>query len=227
MATIEADRRQAPRHPVQLPLLHKLKEPPSTRTGSGWTQDLGEGSACVELNERLLPATSLQVSLQTDRGVIEVEAQVIWEVGAEQPQTAEGGILHGIVFTHLAPEQLDLLRDLLLSRKGERRAGLRLPADFWVQCRPKGQVDLPLHGRTEDLGRGGLLLRLTKALPPGTALELTLHPPSGPVTAEGEIVWTEAPEKRKRGEPIRHGVRFTGLGWSRSLSLALVLSRTT
>ena len=225
MPTITADQRRPPRHPVQLPLRHKQKAPASPWTGIGWTHNLSEGSACVELNERLIPSTLLQVSLQTERGAIEVEARVIWEVGAERAGGTEGGILHGVLFTHLAPAQLQLLRDLLLSRQGERRAGLRLPADLVVTCRPQGQGDLPLQGRTEDLGRGGLLLRLTKAFPPGTPVELTLHQPSGPVTAEGEIVWTDPPEKCKRGEPIRHGVRFTALGWSRSLSLALVLSR--
>ncbi|MFI5339787.1 MAG: PilZ domain-containing protein [Candidatus Methylomirabilales bacterium] len=225
MPTIAADRRRPPRHPVQLPLLHKLKAPAPPRTGTGWTHNLSEGSACVELDERVVASTPLQVCLQTERGAIEVEAQVVWEVGAGRPGAAEGGILHGVLFTHLAPDQLQALRDLLLSRRGERRAGLRLPTDLVVKCRPRGQADLPLQGRTEDLGRGGLLLRLTKALAPGTALELTLHPPSGPVTAEGEIVWAEPPEKRKRGEPIRHGVRFTALGWSQSLSLALVLSQ--
>jgi hypothetical protein len=226
MPTIAADRRRPPRYPVQLPLLHKQKTAAPSRTGSGWTHNLSEGSACLELDERLVPSIPLQVFLQTDRGAIEVEAQVVWEVGAERAGAAEGGVLHGVLFTHLAPAQLQALRDLLLSRRGERRGGARIPADLAVTCRPKGQADLPLQGQTGDLGRGGLLLRLTQALPPGTALEVTLHPPSGPVTAEGEVVWTEPPERRKRGQPIHHGVRFTALGWSRSLSLALVLSRT-
>lgn len=227
MPTVAADRRRPPRYPVQLPILHRPKAATPTRTSSGWTHNLSEGSACVELDERIVPSTPLQVSLQTDRGAIEVEAQVVWEGAAERAGAAEGGILHGVLFTHLAPDQLRALRDLLLSRCGERRRGARLSANLAVTCHPKMQTHLPLQGETGDLSRGGLLLRLTQALAPETPLELTLHPPSGPVTAEGEIVWAEPPEGWKPGQPIRHGVRFTALGWSRSLSLALVLSTAT
>jgi hypothetical protein len=81
-----------------------------------------------------------------------------------------------------------------------------------------------VEGRTGNGSRGGLLLRLSRVLPLGTRLELTLHPPDGPISAEGEIVWVEPPEGRSRDKPARHGLRFTALGWSRSLSLALLLA---
>jgi hypothetical protein len=221
-----SEQRRFPRYAIQLPLLHAPRTPTPTQTGVGWTHNLSEGGACVELDRRLSAPTPLQVRFQTDCGAIEVEAQVVWEV--EPPEgggpPGEGGIIHGLAFTHLAPDQLLALRDLFLSQRRERRAGVRLPADLAVTCRPRGEAGPPLQGRTGDMSRGGLLLRLSQALPPGTVLEVTLFPPSGPVTAEGEVLWMDPPYRQTFGEPIRHGLRFTALGWSTSLTLALLLA---
>jgi hypothetical protein len=64
----------------------------------------------VELSARLRPQTLLWLRLQTDRGPIEVEAQVAW-IGGRPP--AGGGILQGLAFRQIAPDQLRTLRDLL------------------------------------------------------------------------------------------------------------------
>jgi len=218
------ERRQFARYPIQLPVLHDATFPGSTGSRAGWTRDLSEGGACVELDERLPAPSLLRVHLQTDRGAIEVEAQVVWEVESRESGEGKGGILHGVAFTHLSPNQLQALRGLLLSIEHERRAGIRLPLDLPVTCQPKDPTRGPLQGRIGDVSRGGLLLRLSQALPPGAELTLTLDRPSGRVTAEGEIVWADSPERRTSGEPIRHGLRFTALGWSRSLSLALLMT---
>jgi len=218
--------RRFPRQPIQLPVLHDAISPGSTGRRAGWTRDLSEGGACLELDERLPVPSLLHIHLQTDRGAIEVDAQVAWEVGARERGEGEGGILHGVAFTHLSSDQLQALRDLLLSHGQERRAGIRLPLDLPVTYQAKEPPAGPLHGRTGDVSRGGLLLRLSHVVPPGTALKLTLDRPNGRVTAEGEIVWVESPESQTSGEPIRHGLRFTALGWSRSLSLALLMTES-
>ncbi len=221
-------KRQLPRYSIQLPVLHQPRAPAAGGKGVGWTHNLSEGGACVELDERLPVPSPLRLRLQTEGGAIEVEAEVVWEVeaqGAEEADPAERGILHGVAFSPLAPDQLQALRTLLASEAEERRAGVRLPLDLAVTCEAKGAGGSPVQGRTENMSRGGLLLRLSQVLPSGTVLELTLHPADGPVTAEGEIVWVEPPEKRTPSEPIRHGLRFTALGWSRSLSLALLLAK--
>ncbi len=220
-------KRQLPRYPIQLPVLHQPGATAAGGKGVGWTRNLSEGGACVELDERLPIPSPLNLHLQTERGAIEVEAEVVWEVEAEGEggaDPAERGILHGVAFTRLAPDQLQALRTLLVPEAEERRAGVRLPLDLAVTCEAKGAGGSPVQGRTENMSRGGLLLRLSQVLPSGTVWELTLHPADGPVTAEGEIVWVEPPEKRIPGEPVRHGLRFTALGWSRSLSLALLLA---
>jgi len=216
--------RRFPRQPIHLPVLHDAIPPGSTDCRPGWTRDLSEGGACLELGQRLPMPCLIHIQLQTDRDAFEVEAQVVWEMESREQAKGEGGILHGVAFTHLSPDKLQALRDLLFSQGQERRAGVRLPMDLPVTCQPADPAARPLHGRTGDVSRGGLLLRLSQALPPGTALKLTLDRPKGPVTAEGEIVWVESEASRTPGEPIRHGLRFTALGWSGSLSLALLMT---
>lgn len=223
-----AVKRQLPRYPIQLPVLHQPGATTAGGGGAGWTRNLSEGGACVELDERLPVPTSLQLRLQTEQGAIDLEAQVVWEMpaqGDKRDRPTAGGVLHGVAFTRLAPDQLQALRTLLLFETEERRAGVRLPLDLAVSCEAKGAGGSQVEGRTGNISRGGLLLRLSQELSPGTVLEVTLQPTDGPVKAEGEIVWVEPPEKRTPGEPIRHGLRFTALGWSRSLSLALLLAK--
>jgi len=220
-----SERRQFRRYPVQLPLVHKSKNPGPIASGVGWTRDLSEGGACVELDRRLSAPAPLQVRLQTDRGAIDLEVQVVWELETREGDAGpgKGGVLHGVAFSRLAPEQLQALRDLIQSQRQERRAAVRLPLDLAVTCRPKDPAGAPVQGRTQDMSRGGLLLRLSQDVPPGTLLELTLHPAGGPVTVGGEVVWVDPPEKRTPGEPIRHGLQFTALGVSAMMSLGLLL----
>lgn len=216
-----SDRRQFARYLIQLPLLHKAGRPAPLKVGVGWTKNLSVGGACVELAERLQAETPLRTRLQTDQGAIDVEAHVVW---AGDPAPTGGGILHGVTFAEIAPEQLQALQALLLSKGEMRQAGVRLPLELSVTCQPKGQAGPPLQGQTGNLSRGGLLLRLPQALAPETVVELTLHTPHGPLTAEGTVVWVQPPDQGTPGEPIRHGVRFTALGWSTTLSLGLVLA---
>jgi len=222
-----AERRQFRRYPIQLPLVHTSKNPDAPATGIGWTRDLSEGGACVELDRRLSAPTPLQVRLQTDRGAIDVEVQVVWELESQEGDAGpgKGGVLHGVAFSRLAPEQLQAVRDLIQSQRRERRASVRLPLELAVTCQPKGPAGPSVvRGHTEDMSRGGLLLRLSQDVPPGTVLDLTLHPAGGPIKAQGEVVWVDPPEKRAPGEPVRHGLRFTGLGFSAMMSLGLLLT---
>jgi hypothetical protein len=214
-------RRQFQRYLIQLPILHKAEVPGSTRAGVGWTRNMSEGGACVELGERLRPPMSLRLLLRTDRGSVEVEGQVVW---AGEPGLVGGGILHGVAFTQIAPDQLQALRDLLLSRGQVRHDGVRLPLELSVTCQPRTQAGPPLQGLTGDISRGGLLLLLPQVLPPGSILDITLHTPNGPLTLEGAVAWVESPGGRALGPPFRHGLHFTALGWSTSLSLGLLLA---
>jgi len=213
--------RRFPRYPIQLPLLYKLKEPATGKVSAGWTRNLSEGGACVELAERLWPQVSLAMRLRTDRGPIEVEAEVVW-VGEAIPPT--GSIPHGVVFTRINSDQAQALRDLLLPLSMAPHAGVRLPVTLQVTCQPTWPEGPSLQGMAEDMSRGGLMLRLSKPLAPGTAIEITFHRASAPLQVKGEVAWVEPPERRIPGTAIRHGVRFSSLDWTVSLHLGLLLA---
>ncbi len=207
------------RYPMVLPLQHTRPGSPGP-PGVGWTRNLSEGGACVELADRLRPPLVLQLRLRAAQGAIEAEARVSWQ----RDLPAAGPLRrHGVRFTHLAPAQHQALRELLLAQRQEQRAGVRLPAALGVTCHVQGGAGPPLRGQTGNLSRAGLLLRLAQALPPGTAVALTLHAPRGPLPAAGEVVWVDPGYRQSFGEPIRHGVRFTALGGPTSLALARLL----
>lgn len=217
-----AVQRKCPRYPIQLPLLYRPKLPTlMNNVGAGWTRDLSESGACIELAERLQPKGLLTLRLRTDRGPIQAEAQVVW-VG--EPAPLCGGIPHGLTFTLVAPDQSQSLRELLLPLSMAPHAGVRLPVDLPIKCQPKNPPGVALQGRTGDMSRGGLLLLLPEALSPRTALEATLHTATGPLSVAGVIVWTEPPERRRYGRSIKHGMQFTSLDWSISLYLGLLLA---
>ena len=213
--------RRFTRQPVALPLLHTPKDPTPARAGAGWTCDLSAAGARIEVAEHFEPQAFLRVHLRTDRGSIEGEARVIWAAGAPP---AGGGICHGVVFTHLAPDNLQALRELLYSMKPWWRAGGRLPVNLPVTCRPQRPPRPPLQGRTGNLSRGGILLRLPKALLPPTDLEFILRRTTETLTLTGMVVWVEPLEKRRPGGLVAHGLRFTGLDWVTSLDLARFLA---
>ncbi len=216
-----AAQRQFPRYLVQLPVLHQARAPASSRVGVGWTRDLSEGGACLELTDRFRTSKLLRIRLQTEAGPIEAEAQVAW---AREPTLPRGGTLHGVAFTLIAPDERQALRDLIRSKGEIRQAGVRLPLDLPVTCQSQGQPGVSLQGRTGNMSQGGLLLYLPQGLPMGTGIALTLHVPTGPLTAEGEIVWVEPPERRTKGELVRHGCLLTAPSWSTSLSLGLLFA---
>ena len=205
-----------PRYRMSLPVLYR-STPGFGSVGAGWTRDLSEGGACVELDERLWPATPVELRLHTDRGSIELKAQVVWS-GQPNP---DGGNIHGVTFIQVPATRGQALRDLLRTQEDSRESRIRLPLVLAVACRPKGRPGPPLYGRTGDISRGGLSLRLLHAFPPGMKLDIILHTPAGPLPAEGMIAWVAPPDRRRPGQLIHHGLRFTTLDWSISLSLGL------
>ena len=198
------------RYPIQTPLLYKPMGSAAGKGGMGWTRNLSQGGACVELAERLQPGTPLQVVFQTAHANIEVEAQVIW---ARESTAAGGSVFHGVTFARVATDQDQALRDLLRTSAAHvRHAGVRLISEIPVTCQHKGKAGPVLQGWAGDIGRAGLLLCLPQAVDPGATLELTLHFAGERVTADGTVVWVEPLEARKPGEAVRHGVRFNALG---------------
>lgn len=213
--------RQFPRHALQFPIRYLAPGADSAHLQTGWTRDLSEGGLALELNERLPPATRLRVWLFTERGSLPVEGEVVWEVST--PQTA-GGVLHGVAFTSLTPAQVEELRRLTSPEELGRRAGPRFSVNHPITCRlQEGQAG-PVDGEAGNVSRGGLLLRMTLALPLGTTIAFSLPTPQGAITGTGEVDWVEAPEGHAPGEPIHHGLRFTALGWTDACALAVLVT---
>ena len=212
---------QLARYPIQLPLLYWRRSEARTRAGAGWTRELSEEGATVELADRFEPQTVLRIRLQTDRSPIAMEAKIAWIVAAT-PSGPEN--YHGLTITQIAPDQLQALRDLLLPLSMVVHAGMRLSFNVAVTCRSKGSGGPVLRGQTGEVSRGGLLLHLPQPIAPGTTLEVTLQTDGGPLSLEGAIVWAQPSETRKAGELIDHGLQFTSTPWAVSLALGFLLT---
>ena len=213
--------RRFPRYAIQLPLLYQSAGGGMTRMEAGWTRSIAEGGATLELSGRLPPETPLWIRLQTQSGPIEMEGRIVWVTG-RGPE--EGGVIHGVAFAQIVPAQLRVLRALLRSLAMVRQAEARLPVDIPVTCRPTPPSEPQvLQGRTGNLSRGGILLRLPRLLPPNTTLEVTLHTEGGPLIVQGAIAWVEPHELWRPGESIGHGVRFTSPSWTLAMALGSLL----
>jgi len=209
------------RYRIHLPVVHRGMVSPSSAVGVGWTRDLSEKGVCVELSLRLRPNQTVRIRLQTDGGPIDIAGTVAWSGGMP---TAQGGIPHGVEFGDVAAEQLLALKELLLRKGDARQTGIRLPLEVAVTCCPHEGSRRSLEGTTGDISQGGMLLVLQERLEPGMTLTLTLRTPGGPLTAEGTVIWADPGKAKAGAAAIRHGIRFTALGWSTSLSLGLVLA---
>ena len=214
-----AAQRRFPRYMVHLSLLYEITLPANNGVRVGCTLEMSEGGTCIELAERLAPQTCLRIHLQTQSGPIDVEGRVVWAGAPDLP----GGICHGVAFTQIAPAHLPVLRTLLCCPGPERRGGLRFQLDLPVTCHRNGRAGPPLHGRTGDISREGLLLHLPEVLTPGTALVVTLHTPTEPLTMGGQIVWADPPGVRTPGQLIAHGFLVTSRSHASAQALAPLL----
>jgi hypothetical protein len=216
----EPGRRRFPRFAIHVPLLYAPQTPWPASLGAGWTRSLSEGGATVELSGRLRPGTLLRLLLKSGQAPIEAEALVVW-TGGRFPDG--GGLVYGLAFTQIAPDQVLALRAMFGPPSVMRQAGVRMLLDVPVTCHPRNPAGPPLLGRTGNVSRNGLFLRLPQLLPPDTTLEVTLHASRNPITVDGSVVWVEPPEIWKPGESIGHGLRFTALDWPTLVSLGLLL----
>lgn len=207
---------------IHLPLAHKAGTSPGRRIDVGWTRNLSEGGACVELADDLQTQMPVQMRLQTTRGPIQVGGQVVWVGDAAR---SGGGVPHGVTLTQVFPDQRRAIRTLISRRVVGGVAQVRLPFQVPVTCRRRApHTGRPLEGQTGDVSRGGLLLLLPEVLQVGAELELTLHTPAGPLTVAGEIAWVESPGGQLLGAPFRHGFRFQSLAWPTALALGWLLT---
>ena len=212
--------RRFSRFPVQVPIRCQPQAGASSPPASGWTRNLSEGGACLELNEVLKTGTRVRLWLFTEGGSFPVDAHVVWK--APEPS---GSTLHGVAFAALTPAQVEALRHLLAAATATTRADPRLPVNHPITCRLPDPSASVLVGETANVSRGGLALRLSLALPIGTPVQFSLQSPQGPITGTGEVVWAAA-DPGGAGQRVSHGIRFTALGWAHTWSLALLVTGT-
>lgn len=208
---------RAPRYQVVVPAVFtaELAEPCA---GSGWTRDLSETGACLELREPLRPGTRLTVVLELSTACAAVDARVVWSRRGE----AEGApALHGIAFALAAGDLPPALATLLERLRHQRTAAARLPATLPARCIRLDGPDTALQGWTSDIGHGGCCLLLSERLPVGTAIEITLATPRGDVAARGTVLWCAAPSGGR--ELCAHGIGFAHSAVGKDLLLGLVL----
>ncbi len=93
------------RYRIILPCQAWLQEHPSPQVFSGWTCNLGEGGACLDLSfdqtDGFFPGSLLFLNLDPKGDQLPLEAQVVW-VGPPSPPV---GTQHGVAFPRLTPDQ--------------------------------------------------------------------------------------------------------------------------
>jgi hypothetical protein len=161
------------------------------------------------------------VFLRTDQGGFLVDGQVVWSGESATPEV----VLHGVKFTEVTLEQHRALQDLI-ARKGELLpVAVRVPVKLTVLCRRKGDAGPAIPGRTGNVSRGGLLLRIPQVLPPGTILDIILQASGEALRLQGSVVWVESQTPQVPGEPIRHGLQFTQISQTTTMTLARILAQ--
>jgi hypothetical protein len=179
------------------------------------TANVSEGGACLLLPERISPGAALDVMVRGEAAVYMFRATVVW-AGA-------GGlsaIPHGVRLEALSPQnQLAWGRLLFEERqRGSERAG-RIAVDLPAYCLVEGK-GTPLPGDVQNLGVGGLLIRLPELLSAGTGVTVTIRSPLRALELPGRIAWGQA----RPGEQPAHGVAFTDPGAGREALHEVVLA---
>lgn len=85
---------------------------------------------------------------------------------------------------------------------GKRQYG-RFPVSVPVLVRGPHSCGVETRGVVRNVGGGGLMAEFTLWILPGSAVRLVLQTQTGPLEADGRVLWTEATEGK-----VRHGVGF-------------------
>lgn len=180
--------------------VHAALGAPLPHPRPGETANVSAAGACLLLPERLVPGTALDLMLRAEAAVYMFRAEVVWAGPA-----AACPIPHGVRLEALA-RQDQLAWELLLfeqHQRGSERAG-RLLVDLPARCLVEGRA-APLSGDVQNMGPGGLLLRLLELLPVGTGVTVTLTSPLQELRLPGQIAWSHP----RPGERAAHGVAFS------------------
>ncbi|MFQ5846116.1 MAG: PilZ domain-containing protein [Candidatus Methylomirabilales bacterium] len=163
------------RCPIQVPVLFKrLDRQEPAQTGNGWTEDLGEGGACLKLPTPLLMGCRLGLVIFTEPDVVEAEARVLWV----RPGGHRAFYFHGVEFLNLTPAYYEaLLKALAPEKCSEKRGYHRFPLSLRISCQAIKTDTPPLEGQIGNISRGGAMIFLPEQLLPHTEVEITLVAP--------------------------------------------------
>jgi c-di-GMP-binding flagellar brake protein YcgR len=191
------------RHTIQIPVLYKrLDQEEPAQTGTGWTEDLGEGGACLKLPTPLLMGCRLGLVLFAEQEVVEAEARVVWV----RPGGQRTFYHHGVEFMQLSPPYYQsLLKVLAQGKSGQHRAFQRFPLALPISCHPTSSDLPPLEGKIGNISRGGALIFLPTQLLPRTKVEIALHVPNTQ-RIRARVRW--ASDSSDDSGLFSHGVEF-------------------
>lgn len=192
--------RRFPRYAIQVPLLfRRLDQMEPAQAGIGWTQDLSEGGACLELRVQLPVGCRLGLVIFANPETIEAEMRVVWVRDVNQET-----FLHGVEFLHLTPAYFESLLKALPQEKSLREQAIRLPITLPVYCQ---EADTPpLEGWTGNISRTGVMVFLPQRLPYNTKVEITIQAAQGELRLSGQVRWVEA--SKDGFGPFRQGIEF-------------------
>jgi CheY-like chemotaxis protein len=191
------------RYLIQLPLYHQRGRSSSQRVGVGWTRNLSEGGACIELAEPFDVSAQIHLVLQTYLGGVRLRCQVVWREMA----AGTGRVLHGVKFLDLSAGCRLVLQQMLRVSSTQPHSLLRRDWEVPLVCTVRGTQGPSWDGRTGNIGQHGLLVHLPQELSVGTPVDLTCGTPNdGPINLEGRIAWVEAREGLAGRGTTKHGI---------------------
>jgi CheY-like chemotaxis protein len=215
------------RYLVQLPLYYQRGRASRQGVGVGWTRNLSEGGACIELAEAFDVSAEIQLGLQTYLGGVRLPCQVVWRDMADD----SGRVLHGVKFLDLSAGCRLVLQQMLRVSSAQPHSLLRRAWEVPLVCTLRGSRGRTCDGRSGNIGPHGLLAHLPEDLPVGSDVELTCNlPHDGPLRLEGRIAWADTRDAASTGRgTTKHGIwipEFPGALFQRILDGSPGGSRT-
>ncbi len=201
-----------PRFPLAVPVritVQGVPETPAPRRLEGLTANVSEGGVALDLPDRLEPWTPLSLRVEAEGGPVVLEVLVVW---ADDPATPRGPVRHGCIIVTMDPDQRETWRRLLRTFGYQRpytRRHPRYPLATPVLCSVEA-VPAALEGEAENVGAGGLLVRLPLALTVGASVQAALRLGGAVLERPARVIWVLGATGDDGRRIYRHGLEFTG-----------------
>ncbi|MCI0372273.1 MAG: PilZ domain-containing protein, partial [candidate division NC10 bacterium] len=201
-----------PRFPLAVPVritVQGVPETPAPRRLEGLTANVSEGGVALDLPDRLEPWTPLSLRVEAEGGPVVLEVLVVW---AAEPAAARSPVRHGCIIVTMDPDQRETWRRLLRTFGYQRpytRRHPRYPLAAPVRCSVEA-IPAALEGEAENVGAGGLLVRLPLALTVGALVQAALRLGGAVLERPARVIWVLGATGDDGRRIYRHGLEFTG-----------------